>query len=302
MFRDLRALIAFAHVVEARSFSGAAERLGITKSAVSKLIQNLEGELGVQLLVRTTRKLSLTEVGEAVYAACGRLAEDVEAAREAAAAHHSVIVGQIRATAPAVLGRKYLIPVVVEFLAEHPKVGVDLDLRDAYVDLVEGRFDVAFRVARAFADSTLVVRRLADVRVIACASPRYLGRHGRPRAPGDLAKHAFIQHRPTVEPNRVTFHKGKNSVTVKVNGRFACNDGAATVVAAALGEGIVVAPEFEVSDDIARGRLVPILEGWKLDELSLAAVFPPQRRVPAKVRALIELVAERWGKEPWRSG
>jgi DNA-binding transcriptional LysR family regulator len=300
MFQDLRGLLVFAHVVDSKSFSGAAGRLGVTKSAVSKLVAGLEAHLGVQLLVRTTRKLALTEIGERVYASCSRLAEDVDAAQQAAATHRSVVVGHARVTAPAVLGRKYLVPLAVEFLADHPRVSLELDLGDRFLDLVEDRIDVAFRVGRRLTDSSLVARRLAEVRMLTCASPAYLARRGTPKKPADLAAHEWIAHGPGTERSHVVFHKGKVSVTVKRSGRFNCFDGAATVAAAAAGHGIVVAPEFELSDGVARGTLVPLLSGWELDRLFLSALFPPQRHVTTKVRAFVDFVADKWKAPPWR--
>jgi DNA-binding transcriptional LysR family regulator len=186
---DVRGLLAFAKVVESRSFSAAAARLGITKSAVSKLVASTEASLGAQLLVRTTRKLTLTEAGEAVYAACTHLEQDLEAIRQAAALHGS-LVGHLRVTAPAVLGRERLVPLAAQFLERHPQVSMDLLLSDDFVDLMEQHVDVALRARRSFSDSSLVVRRIASVRIVVCGSPVYLERCGMPKHPADLARHA----------------------------------------------------------------------------------------------------------------
>jgi DNA-binding transcriptional LysR family regulator len=301
MFQDLRGLLVFAHVVETKSFSAAAARLGVTKSAVSKLVAGLEKDLGVQLLVRTTRKLALTDVGERVYESCARLASDVEAAEQAAASHRSMVVGQLRVTAPAVLGRKYLVPLVTEFLSEHPKLSIELDLGDRYVDIVEERIDVAFRVGRAFSDSSLRARRIVDVPLRVCASPEYLRRRGTPGGPAELAGHEWILHGRRNDAERVTFSRGKSSLSVKVSGRFACNDGAATVEAAVAGRGLVIAPEIEVGHEIARGALVSVLDGWSLEGLSLSALSPPGRHTPNNVRAFVDFVVEKWRRPPWKA-
>jgi len=300
MFQDLRALLVFAHVVEEKSFSGAAERLGVTKSAVSKMIAGLEAALGVQLLVRTTRKLALTEVGERVYASCSRLAGDVSAAEQAAATHRSVVVGHLRVTAPAVLGRDYLVPLVTEFLEQHPRVDVELDLRDQVVDLVDERIDCALRVGRGLSDSTMIVRRIADVRMLLCAAPSYLSRRGTPRTPRDVEHHELVIHAARSEPVRLEFRKGKTVARVVGRGRFACLDGAAIVAAAAAGQGLVVAPEYEVGHEVAEGRLVRVLPSWQLDRFVVSAVFPPRKQPATKARAFVELVASRWQRPPWR--
>lgn len=288
----------FAHVVDGRSFSKAAKGLGITKSAVSKHIQQLEERLGVQLLVRTTRQLSLTEVGERVYAASAGIRDSVEVAQEAASSHAGTITGTLRVTAPAMLGRKHVIPVVTEFMEDHPGLSVHLTLTDAFVDLVAERIDVALRVGRVV-DPSLVARRLATVPMIVCAAPRYLERHGVPRTPLELAKLEWIHHLPSAEPNRVTLYKGRRQVTINVRGRLSSNDGAASVEAAVGGFGVMVAPAFELSDEVRSGQLVPLLTDWRSNDLVVQAVFPPRRHVSAKVRGFVDFIASRWNKPPW---
>jgi DNA-binding transcriptional LysR family regulator len=312
MFDDLRGLLVFAHVADARSFSLAATRLGITKSAVSKHVRQLEEHLGVQLLVRTTRKLSLTEVGERVYAASVGVRDSAEIAREAASSHAGVISGTLRVTAPSELGRKYLVPVVTSLLERHPGLSVDLVLTDTFLDLVAERIDVAVRidallargparVGRALGSGLqgLVARRLAKVRLVPCASPQYLARHGVPRTPSELAALECIHHVPKRGGGKVILRKGRRQVAIELRGRLSCSDGAACVQAAAEGCGVVLAPEFELSAEVHGGRLVPLLTDWQLDELAVHAVFPPRRHVSAKVRAFVDSVAERWRVAPW---
>lgn len=298
MLDELRGLLVFAHVVDGRSFSAAAKRLGITKSAVSKHIQQLEERLGVQLLVRTTRQLSLTEVGERVYAASTGIRDSVEVAQEAASSHAGTITGTLRITAPSSLGRRHVVPVLTEFMDLHPGLSIHLSLTDAFVDLVAERIDVALRVGR-LVDPSLVVRRLASVPMLICASPSYLERHGAPRTPLDLAKLEWIHHEPSSDPNRITLHKGRRQVTIDVRGRLSSNDGAASVEAALGGFGVMAAPAFELSEEVRSGRLVPLLTDWSLNDLVVQAVFPPRRHVSAKVRGFADFVAARWIKAPW---
>ena len=244
MIQDLRGLLVFAHVVETRSFTKAAQRLAITRSAVSKHIAGLEAELGVQLLVRTTRKLSLTDVGERVYESCARIAQDVESAREAALTHSTQVAGHLRIAASLALGRDYVVPLISEFLQLHPHTTAELLLSDAFADLVEDRIDVALRVGR-IRESSLVTRRLATARLVLCAAPSYLRQRGHPKSPEELEQHSFILH-GSMDPLRLTLSRGKRSVSVLGRGRLSSRDGPAASYAALLGHGIVAVPEFEV--------------------------------------------------------
>ncbi len=280
-------------------FTKAAQRLDITRSGVSKHIAGLEAELGVQLLMRTTRKLSLTDVGERVYASCARIAEDVESAREAALTHRSQVAGHLRIAAPLALGRDYVVPLVGEFLALHPHTTAELLLADSFADLVEDRIDVALRVGR-LRESSLVSRKLNTVRLLLCASPPYLSRHGHPKSPEALAEHAFILH-GSMDPMRVTLQRGKRAVTVLGRGRLSSRDGPAAIQAALLGHGIVLVPDFEVGGALRSGALVAVLPEWRLDEMVMHAVFPPRKHVASRVRTFVDFLAERWKKPPWRT-
>lgn len=295
---DLRGLVVFAEVVESKSFAQAASRLGMTRSAVSKHIAQLEEQLGVQLLVRTTRKLSLTEVGRRVYDASSSVRDSAEVAREAARTHQGMVEGVLRVTAPTSLGRRYLVPLARDLLAAHPRLELSLLLSDGFLDLVEERIDVALRVGR-FVDSTLVARHIAPVSLLFCAAPRYLAERGTPERPGDLARHELLVHLPSPEPGRLVLSRGRRVERVQVHGRFACNDGAASVAAALAGLGIVSAPEFELSEEVRAKKLVPVLVGWTTPAMALHAVTPPRRHVSSKVRTFIDFVSQRWRSPPW---
>jgi DNA-binding transcriptional LysR family regulator len=298
MLEELRGLVVFAHVAETRSFSRAAERLNVTKSAVSKQIAQLEVELGVQLLVRTTRKLVLTEVGERVYASCARIAGEVEAARDAAQTHSTVVAGQLRVTAPAALGRNFLMPLVKDFLAQHPGVSIELVLGDSFVDLVDDRIDVALRVGGR-ADASQVTRKVARVEMFILAAPAYLEKHGTPRSPRELLQHEWIMHGPSVGVRPLHLYRGTRRITLRPHGRLLVNDGQAGVAVARAGHGLIVAPDFEAADDFHSGALVRVLPSYRLDDAALHLVFPPRRHVLGKVRAFSDFVAERFAKPPW---
>jgi DNA-binding transcriptional LysR family regulator len=300
MLDSLRSLYVFAHVAETLSFSRAAERLDITKSAVSKHVAQLEAELGVQLIVRTTRKLVLTDVGERVYASASRIPHDVEAAREAAHAQSSSMSGKLRVTAPTALGRHYLTPLVVEFMGMHPELSVDLIYGDHFVDLVEERIDVALRVTRTPESlQSLISRRIAAIEVILVGAPAYLKHTGMPQKPEDLEKLAWIMHVPSTSIS-LTLRKGRRSVTVTGTSKLSCNDGQANLVAVNAGYGILPMPDFEVAPDVHRGDLVRLLPDWSIAHATLNLVFPPRRHVLTRVRAFADFVAERFREPPWR--
>jgi DNA-binding transcriptional LysR family regulator len=299
MLEHLRGLVVFAEVVDGKSFARAAQSLGMTRSAVSKHVAQLEAQLGVQLLSRTTRKLSLTEVGERVYEASHSVRESAERAREAAHAHQGVVEGRLRITAPVGLGRRYLIPLTNELMARHARLEFELILSDTYVDLVEERIDVALRVGQTH-DSSLVARRIAQVAISFCASPGYLAQHGTPRHPRELEQHTWIHHLPRNDQRRITLKKGGRTEQVAPTGRLSCNDGAAIVEAALQGVGVMAAPDFEFAHEIRTAALVPVLVGWTTQVGALHLVSPPRRYVSPKVRTFVDFVAERWRTPPWR--
>ena len=299
MLAELRGLMVFAHLVRRMSFTRAAEQLGMTRSAVSKHIARLEAQLGTQLLVRTTRKLALTEAGERVRPLAEQIAASVELSKEAARSHAASMAGHLRIAAPSELGRLYLVGLLARFLEQHPRLSAELVLGDAYVDLLEERIDVALRVGR-FVNSSLVARRIAKLEGMVCASPAYLAQRGTPRTPADLSSHEWISHVPHTEHQRITLHRAGRATTVRVKGRFICNDGAATVAAAVQGFGLVLAPIFELAEHLRERRLVRVLSGWSTGEFVLHAVFPPRRHVSSKVRAFVQFVLQEWRSPPWR--
>jgi len=300
MLDGLRGLFVFAHVAETRSFSRAAQRLGVTTSAVSKQISQLEAELAVQLIVRTTRQLVLTEAGQRVYAACARIAGDVDAAREAARSEGAGISGKLRVTAPATLGSTYVVPAVTEFMAMHPDVTFDLLFDDAYVDLVAERVDVALRVG-GLSDQSLISRRVADVEQFIAAAPSYLTRYGEPRSPAELSGHEWIVHGHTVTSGKITLRKGHRAVVVNTSGRLASNNGPTILAAALNGQGLVMVPDFEVAALLHAGSLVRVLSSWQAEPRALHLVFPPRRHVLGRVRAFAAFLNEKFRDPPWRN-
>jgi DNA-binding transcriptional LysR family regulator len=299
MLDTLRGLYVFAHVAETQSFSRAAERLSITKSAVSKHVAQLEAQLGVQLIVRSTRKLALTEAGERVYVSSAQMAGEAQAAQEAAHQHSSKIAGTLRITAPAALARIYLMPLIRDFTELYPDISIELVVGDAFVDLVAERIDVALRIGGR-SDASLVSRRVSKVELLLVASPGYLAARGTPKAPSDLAKHAWLVHAPSItSATRVTLTNGKRTETVEGRGRVSTLDGPTNISGALAGLGVLVVPDFEVAREVHGGELVRLLPGWRLNDVALHLVFPPRKHVLARVRAFSDFVVERFADPPW---
>ena len=288
---DLEAWAIFASVAEHRSFSGAAENIGLSKATVSKAITRLEAHLGQSLFHRTSRRLTLTESGKALAERAQRMLAEAQAAEEAAHDAASVPEGLIRVAAPMSLGLLAVAPILPEFLAAHPGIEIDLQLSDARVDIVAEGFDVALRVA-ALPDSSLRARKLADMPMHIVAAPSYLAAHGRPTHPGQLGEHRCLGYTNVSGPWRF-LGPGGAEISVRPRGPLAANSGDAMLPTLRAGLGIARLPEFIVGADLAAGRLEAILTDWTPPPGALHLMTPPGTLRPARVEALIEFLAER---------
>jgi DNA-binding transcriptional LysR family regulator len=286
------AMMTFARVVEAGSFTEAARRLGCSKASVSKQIARLEQHLGAQLLRRTTRRMSVTEAGEAFYAHCARIAEEAEAASHMVGRLQNAPRGMLRVAAPSSFGQLHVARLVAGFLTRFPEVNIDLRLSDQMVDLVQEGLDVAIRIG-ALQDSTLIARRLAPCRLVLAASPGYLARKGVPRRPNDLRGHDCIVYFGSHDV--WNFTRGRS---VRVEGRLGVNNGDGVREAALAGAGICYLPTFLLGDDIREGRLVAVLTEHVESRLAFHAVYPPTRHLTRKVRSFVDFLAEELGGEP----
>lgn len=289
----------FVAVVEAGSFSAAAARLDCAKSAASRQVAALEGHLGVQLLNRTTRRLSLTDAGREFYERAQRILADLEEAELSVAAEQTALRGRLRLAAPLSFGLRHLAPALDEFLADHPELVLDLDLDDRRINLVEEGFDLALRIGE-LADSSLVARPLAPIRMQLCASPAYLRRHGTPQTPADLAFHAGLVYGNIPEAQQWRFLDANDKVhSVKVPARLRANNGDVLVQAALAGLGLVVTPTFIAHRALAAGELVPVLPEYRAPGTRAYAVYPSRRHLPQRVRVLIDFLAQRFGDMPY---
>jgi DNA-binding transcriptional LysR family regulator len=298
----LDGIAAFAAVVDSGSFSAAARRLKVSKSAVSAHVQRLEARLGVRLLHRTTRRLSVTEAGAAYYRHCARILAEAAAAEQAAGALQREPRGTLRISAPDSFGWMHVAPAVPAFLRRYPELGVDIALSAAHVDLVEQGLDLAIRIG-VLEDSPLVVRRLAPSRLVLAAAPAYLKAQGKPRRPDELSRHNCLCNNllPWGDEWRLVGKGGE--LRVAVGGSFRSNN-AETLRAAALdGIGIALLPSWAVAEPLRRGALRRVLPGWEPPGSTIYAVYPDNRLMSMKVRAFVDHLARSFGRTPyWDAG
>jgi len=294
----LREMEVFTTVVDAGSISAAADRMGMAKSAVSKRLGDLESRLGVTLLNRTTRRMSLTSAGSEFYQRCDPILKAVADAETAVTESDAALTGRIRIAAPLSFGIEHLGPALSNFMQTHPGISVDLDFNDRPVDLVAEGFDLAIRIAR-LSDSNLVARKLTSIRNVICASPSYWDRHGRPRHPNDLKQHTALRY--TLAAQRSWSYRApdgrRGSVTVPA--QSSANNGEFLSQAAATGAGVVVMPVFIVYRMIEAGQLEPVLLDYIWGDNDAWAVYPKTRHLPYRIRVLIDALADTFGEEPY---
>jgi DNA-binding transcriptional LysR family regulator len=300
---DLSAMAVFARVVERESFTRAAQDLGLSKSAVSKQVRRLEDGLGVRLLNRTTRRLSLTEAGTAFYEGCQKALSEAEAAEQAVTHLAMAPRGVLRVNAPMSFGFLHVGPALPDFLSACPELSLDLTLNDRMVDLVEEGYDMAVRIG-VLPDSSLVARRLAPCRLLPCAAPDYLAARGRPALPEELGRHDCLVY--SYRSGGLQWHfRGPEGVRrIKVAGRLRVNNGDALLAAALGGLGVALLPSFIAGEALRAGRLERLLPGWReAEEPSVYAVYPAGRNLSPKVRVLVDFLAARFGDPPyWDEG
>jgi len=288
----LLAIGTFVRIGETGSLSAAARATGRSLPAVSRSLAQLEAHLGVRLLHRTTRRTHLTEAGQRYLERCKRLLAELDEANASVSDLEQSLAGPITISAPILFGQMHVAPVVTEFLTEHTDVSANLILTDRFQNIVEEGIDLAVRIGN-LPDSGLVARRLATVRRVACASPGYLKMHGIPKVPTDLSDHNCLQFSALSATPYWDFYSSGKARQVRVQGRFSSNHGATMIDAARGGLGIVLALSYQVLEHVARGELRVVLERFEPPPLPVHAVVASGRMLPARVRALADLLADR---------
>src|SRR5579859_8100943 len=294
----LRAYEVFVTVVSRGSFARAAEMLNTSPANVTRYVNELEAYLGARLLNRTSRRLSLTESGEAVYERSRTLLAEV--AETEALASKDVLSprGRLRINAPVSFGIRHLAPLWPAFMARYPEVTLEVALIDRVVDIVEEGYDLALRISAA-GSTAHVARKLAVSRNVLCASPDYVRRRGAPEKPGDLAGHDCLTYAYNADEWRLLDEKG-NLHQVKVSGPLHANNGDTVRAASLAGLGIAWQPTFLIGEDIKAGRLVPLMQDYRLPDIDISAIYPSRRHLGAKVRVMIDFLAESFkGTPPW---
>lgn len=290
----LKQIEAFVAVATRGSLSAAARAADVTPAIIGRRIDALEGRLGVKLLLRTTRRVTVTFEGQAFLEDCQKLLNDLANAEAAVSLGGLRAGGHLNLSAPAGFGRQHVAPLVGEFRRANPEVTVNLDLSDRLVDLINENIDCAIRIGE-LTDSSLVSVRLGEMRRMVVASPPYLVEHGVPRTPDDLARHNCLslgQQRGWVFRNP---HSGEVD-TLKVGGNFTCNDGAVLHEWALAGRGLAWRSLWEVGRDLKEGRLTSVLDAWQAPPMGIYAVFPQRRHLPLRVRLFIDLLKENYGR------
>lgn len=295
---DLERMAIFARVVDDKSFSGAARRLGLSKSLVSKQVTQLEKSVGARLLNRTTRALSLTDAGAVFYEHCSRIVEELEEAKLAVSRLHSEPRGLLRISAPVAFGRLHIATALPEFLAAHPDLKIDMVTTDRFVDLAEEGYDLVVRIVDQPAQN-LVARKLAPVTRRMVATPDYFARYGVPLTPADLEQHNCLTYTYFNPQDPWRLRGPEGDISVRATGSLRVNDDDVLAEAVLSGLGLALLPTFIIGEALQAGRLRSVLAGYIPVERHIYAVYLANRHVPAKIRAFIDHLLARFGREPY---
>ena len=285
----LQAYMAFAESARHGNFAAAARELGLSASAVAKSVARLEDDLGLRLFHRTTRRVTLTSEGQDLYVRCLRVIDEIEAMRGEAESARGEPSGTLRLDAPLTLGRLLVVPVLAQLVRRHPRLALEVSFSDRQVDVIEEGLDAVIRIGQ-LPDSTLVAWPIGHQVLVVCASPAYLAANGAPATPADLSGHTCLAFRlpSTGRPRPWQFRLGDRKEERMPESAIVMNDGEALVAATVQGMGLVQAPHYMVADELATGRVVEVLERFRPEPLPISLVYPSHRRVPPRVRALID--------------
>ena len=287
----LASIKTFLQVVRAGSFVKAAEHLGLSQTSASRMVRELEDSVGVRLLNRSTRSLSLTDAGDRLFTFYGQVVDDLDGIEaEAAGSGASTAPTRLRVALPHTFATRRLDAAICKFRDEHPMVDLEIRLDDSPTDLIRDGFDLSIRIAPALRSST-IARRIASVPIVTCAAPAYLDRRGIPVSPAELADHECLIYTDNDPPDEWTFQRDGARIVQRVRGAVKANSGELLRALAVAGQGIIFQPAFIVSTEISTGKLVPILEAFEPLPRTAFAIYPSSRFIPGKVRALTEIIA-----------
>src|ERR1041384_5883064 len=297
---DLNDIVVFTKVVETKSFTGAAEQLGLPKSTVSRKLAQLEERLGVRLVQRTTRKLALTDIGQAYYERCARIVADVAAAEQLVTDMQSTPRGRLRMTAPVDLSMRYLGSIIADFLAVHSDINIELEASARTVDLIGEGFALAVRFGTR-PESTLIARRLCSISTVMCASPAYLAKRGTPTTIEELDEHDRVLFTPSPRTQSWTMSHGDQIYEFGRPARFASNNVGAVYEAAAAGAGIALITDFMGARGRERGIPAYVLPDWTGRAIEVNAVYPARQNLPPQISLFLDHLARALAPPPWAS-
>jgi len=291
---SLDRFLSFSSAAQHGSFARAARELGLSPSAIAKNVARLEQQLGLRLFHRTTRQVSLTQDGHQLFERCQRIVDEVTALEDEAAGARAAVRGVLRIDSPFTYGKQVVLPILQKLLAQHAELRLDLRLSDVYTDLIREGLDAVIRIG-PLADSRLIARMFDQQDLVVCGSPAYLSRNGEPKTPDALASHHCVVFRmPRTGRDRPwQFRRGRRTLELHPDTRVRIDDGEALVRAAATGMGLVQAPDYMVEEDIKRGRVIEVLKPFRPAPMPISIVYPSQRHVPLRVKALIDELTQR---------
>ncbi len=293
------AISAFTAVVEQSGFAAAARKLGASRSQVNKAVINLEDDLGVQLLQRTTRRVSPTPSGEAFYEKCRAVLDDLAEAEHSLKDTSGKPAGALRINAPLSFGMAHVGPALIDFMKCYPDITTELELNDRFIDPVSEGYDITVRIGTPTPVPSLIDHEIVEMKRVLCAAPSFVEEHGAPREPGDLTRLPCLHYGNLTPGNSWALSNGETEETVRTKGPLCSNNGEVLRDGAVAGLGIGLLPTFIVGKDLQAGRLVTILPGWTAPPLQLCLLYPPNRHLATRVRLLVEFIYERFGGEPY---
>lgn len=295
---QLEDMQAFVRIIDAGGIGLAAEQMDIAKSAVSRRLSELENRLGVTLINRTTRSSKLTEAGENYYTRSQQLLNDINELNNLTSDPNCALNGKLRISVPLSFGLLHLTSAIEQFTREHPELSLDINFSDRETDLIEGGFDLAFRIGD-LQDSSLKARKISPIKLIICASPAYLKKHGTPKSPEELRQHQLLKYTLYENNHWKLIDKKGRTHTVPIKSAITANNGDFLNAMAMSGRGIIIQPTFIAWEALAQKQLIPILSNYKLPEINAYAVYPHTRFASRKVRLFIDFLSERFGNNPY---